>query len=1007
MTAEGCCLRRRSDIMRARLFLKLDLLIGMKIKMDGINKKEIAVYTVMVLLLFAAALILFRAEYGVLLAREEADDRMKLDSVCEVIGYAEAMREQSEASYERHLRQKIRFMTEALSMDLTEEGYSGPRVFTGGAVVDIRDGKAVWPEGTPAGYPEFSAAEIREERPLEAAVPAGTAEDPDAVIKMTFHFGKIADGCFYVNWSRADESLNDRYAVLRDDAFLEAAEGSFDGSLVLVSSGDSSLPLIYGSEGFPEAGSALDLGFTPEIIKERRAYVDVKGERSLCMYADISGEAVMIYVQPLRSVHIRAVLHVGMAVASALIILVAVTHYIFAERRYIKKNRLSVMLANRYRPNSFRRIIILAGLTGAVVIFILTAVFQTMDTLHVRSVAGARAMSRLLGQLQDVVTERTDHRREQEADWNISMGEEIAALIARHPEAGKSENLREYCDILDIDFIMLFDRNGREMASNTDYSGFTMDEGLGEDPSDFRRLLLGVPSIVHDVSTDPTTGLTRQMIGVTVPTASDNGRVKHGALVMGIVPVQENAEPDEIRALLLSLSEGGAVCLFTDKETGEILYSSDETLTGMTVLEIGLPENSLRDGYTDFAGIRGKSHYVTMCAQKNVDFYYIFPSDLLFENTLPAAAGAAISYLAVFIVCFLISLKGYREEYAETTMETGQDLAARDEGMADAVRGYSELLVGRNRSGNRWTEKTPEKQAKIILQIDILLLVFLPALFFLTGNDGGFDGGSLLRFILYGDWMRGVNMFAVCSVVIVFALGSLITVVCNALLSMIAGFCERGGETICRMIYSFCRYVVAITVMYYIFEYIGLSLSTYFASMGTISLAVSLGSKDMISDIFAGVMILFEHQFQVGDSVDLDGCKGVVLEMGIRSTKLLTVENDIRFISNSKIRSVVNKSRVLSSCRAEFTLVTGEPLEKVEDRFAGALSEIGKKNGKIVGGLRLDGISRVSGGGRPDRDKSVVIRVRCGCREQDHEAVHDFINREVYLFCERENIEVK
>ena len=50
---------------------------------------------------------------------------------------------------------------------------------------------------------------------------------------------------------------------------------------------------------------------------------------------------------------------------------------------------------------------------------------------------------------------------------------------------------------------------------------------------------------------------------------------------------------------------------------------------------------------------------------------------------------------------------------------------------------------------------------------------------FLTGNDGGFDGGSLLRFILYGDWMRGVNMFAVCSVVIVFALGSLITVVCN------------------------------------------------------------------------------------------------------------------------------------------------------------------------------------------------------------------------------------
>ncbi len=105
----------------------------------------------MPLLLLAAGLILFRAENGVLLAWEQADDRMKLDSVCEVIHYAEAMRAHSMASYERHLGQKIRFMTETLSLDVTEEGYSGPRLFGDGAVVVFRDGKAVWPEGDPRG----------------------------------------------------------------------------------------------------------------------------------------------------------------------------------------------------------------------------------------------------------------------------------------------------------------------------------------------------------------------------------------------------------------------------------------------------------------------------------------------------------------------------------------------------------------------------------------------------------------------------------------------------------------------------------------------------------------------------------------------------------------------------------------------------------------------------------------------------------------------------------------
>ena len=113
--------------------------------------------------------------------------------------------------------------------------------------------------------------------------------------------------------------------------------------------------------------------------------------------------------------------------------------------------------------------------------------------------------------------ERKAYDREQDADWNVYQGERIAAQIAEHPEAGSPEKLQEYCDILGIDFIMLFDADGKEISSNSNYSGFTMDAGLGEDSSDFRRLLKGVRSVVHNVSTDPMTGLTRQMVGVTMP----------------------------------------------------------------------------------------------------------------------------------------------------------------------------------------------------------------------------------------------------------------------------------------------------------------------------------------------------------------------------------------------------------------------------------------------------------------------------------------------------------
>lgn len=976
----------------------------MKVQQDHLTKKEIMVYTVIAVLLVLAGIIMFRMESNVLLKKEQEDDRMKLDAVCEVVRYAESAREVSRASFEKHLQQHIRFMAATLSADMAEGGYQGRKLFSDGAVVQIRDGKVIWPEGMPVGFPEISEADIREGRRVNTEIPVLTADGEAPAGRLMIQAGKIADDWYYVDWTDESELLEDQYAFLRDEAFLKIAEESFGGTLLLVSSEDSSLPLLYQSKGSPDVRSAAELGFTPEIIAEQRAEVNVKGERSLCTYATIDGSAAtLIYVQPVSIVQHRAILHVSMTMTVALILLVTMNHYIFAVRRYIRKNRLSAPMLKRYRPKSFRRIIIMAGLTGAVVVFLLTSVFQTMDALHVRSVNGAKSMNRLFEYLQETVMSRAAYDLDQEADWYVYTGERLADVIARHPENGSGEKLQEYCDMLGIDFIMLFDSNGEETASNADYSGFTMDDGLGENSSDFRRLLRGIPSVVHDVSTDKTTGLTRQMIGVTMPLASASGKTKHGALVMALVPEQLVLETANISRQLRSLSREDSLCLFTDKETGKILYTGDENLRGKTVFEIGLTEKGNQDGFTDFATIRGKSCYVTLVSQKSVNFCFISDSASLFSNTLPAAALAVAAYLLPLIFSCLISMRGYD---AEPFRKMDQALPEDAEKEEKRSRNYSELLISRGKYENKWEDSTPEKQANFILRLDVLLMVLLPALFFLSIRDDSFGGGSLLRFILYGDWMRGLNMFSVCGVVIVITLGFLILVLCNGLLSMIAGFCGRGGETICRLLYSLCRYVVALTILYYVFEYIGLSLSTYFASLGMVSLAISLGSRDMVADIVAGIMILFERQFQVGDTVDLDGCNGVVLEMGIRSTKLLTADNNIRFISNSGIRSVVNRSRSLSVFRGEYALVTDEPLEKLEERFRNVLAQIGKKNPNISGDLKLAGISRVSGGGN-DRGKVVVIRVKCECREKYTDSVRDFVNREVFLYCEQENIEIR
>ena len=81
------------------------------------------------------------------------------------------------------------------------------------------------------------------------------------------------------------------------------------------------------------------------------------------------------------------------------------------------------------------------------------------------------------------------------------------------------------------------------------------------------------------------------------------------------------------------------------------------------------------------------------------------------------------------------------------------------------------------------------------------------------------------------------------------------------------------------------------------------------AGLGFISLALSIGAKDLITDILAGITLVFEGAYQVGDIIQLDNYRGTVQEVGVRSTKLISDNGDVKIIGNGSIRDVVNLTR--------------------------------------------------------------------------------------------------
>lgn len=72
------------------------------------------------------------------------------------------------------------------------------------------------------------------------------------------------------------------------------------------------------------------------------------------------------------------------------------------------------------------------------------------------------------------------------------------------------------------------------------------------------------------------------------------------------------------------------------------------------------------------------------------------------------------------------------------------------------------------------------------------------------------------------------------------------------------------------------------------------------AVSGTLAVALGLSLKDLIASVVAGVILLFDRPFQVGDRVSFEGVYGEITTIGLRAVRLITLDDSVVTIPNSK-----------------------------------------------------------------------------------------------------------
>ena len=207
------------------------------------------------------------------------------------------------------------------------------------------------------------------------------------------------------------------------------------------------------------------------------------------------------------------------------------------------------------------------------------------------------------------------------------------------------------------------------------------------------------------------------------------------------------------------------------------------------------------------------------------------------------------------------------------------------------------------------------------------------------------------------------------------------------------------GQTIFKLLNSFLKYISAIVALLAILGVWGVDTATLIASAGILGLVIGLGAQSLIADIIAGIFIVFEGDFQVGDIIVIDGWRGTVEEIGIRTTKIIDAGCNRRIINNSDIRALINQTQELSVAKCIVGVEYGDKLEHIEEIIKSNLSVIGKNIPAIADGPFYKGVSALN-------TSSVDLLFTAKCKEEDIYQVQRDMNREIKLLFEKYDINI-
>ena len=308
------------------------------------------------------------------------------------------------------------------------------------------------------------------------------------------------------------------------------------------------------------------------------------------------------------------------------------------------------------------------------------------------------------------------------------------------------------------------------------------------------------------------------------------------------------------------------------------------------------------------------------------------------------------------------------------------------------------------KKGNWWQRKTAGQKTSFIISVVIFLVSLAGFIIFM---DARRIFGDEIGDSLFGEYNNGWEQFGqalidgsrkwVISLIFVFMAITVIFI--STFITHLFDNKSRKAKTVSSLVRSLIKYIVIITLICIILVVWGVDVIGIIAGVGILTLIIGLGCQALIQDVISGLFIVFDDYFAVGDMVIIDGFRGTIVDIGLKTTKLQDFGGNIKSITNSSILTVVNMSRLRSVASVTLSVSYNEDVERVEALILKEIEELKQKVPNIIDGPWYKGIDNITA-------SSIDFLVMCFVQEENRFQVTRDLKREFYLLFKNNDVQI-